>query len=162
MKKYNVGLFVGRFQPFHKGHLYLLRKSLEVCETMVLVVGSANVKDENNPFSVEDRITLLNRVIARERLKNIVKKIISVDDYHNDKKWLTAIEKQVSFDVVIGNNDWTNRIMRTAGYPVIEYPYYKRYILEGVKIRKLILSGGKWERRVPVYILPLLKRVRYF
>jgi len=59
-------------------------------------------------------------------------------------------------DVVIGNNEWTNGIFERAGYPVLRLGFYKRYLYEGVRIRRLIKIGKRWENRVPDYIVTLL------
>ena len=37
----DVAVYVGRFQPFHLGHLALLKHALEIAPTVVLVIGSA-------------------------------------------------------------------------------------------------------------------------
>ncbi|MCS6956281.1 MAG: pantetheine-phosphate adenylyltransferase, partial [Patescibacteria group bacterium] len=39
------------------------------------------------------------------------------------------------------------------GYKVIRFPYYKRHLYEGWRIRKLIKKGKKWEDRVPRYLI---------
>ena len=45
-------LFVGRFQPFHYGHLHAVRTILEEAEELVIVVGSAQMSHEpDNPFT---------------------------------------------------------------------------------------------------------------
>ena len=41
MIQYKRGLVIGRFQPFHNGHLELVHEILNECEELVLVIGSA-------------------------------------------------------------------------------------------------------------------------
>ena len=48
MRKYKVGLLVGRFQPFHKGHLHLIEKSLNLVDMLVVGIGSVGVIDTDN------------------------------------------------------------------------------------------------------------------
>ena len=53
-------LFVGRFQPFHYGHLHAIEKILEECDELVLVVGSAQMSHEHdNPFTAGERIEMI-------------------------------------------------------------------------------------------------------
>jgi len=52
---YHVALIVGRFQPFHKGHLFLIKKALEKADKIIVGIGSANITDENNPIDYETR-----------------------------------------------------------------------------------------------------------
>ena len=39
--KHEVGLYIGRFQPFHNGHLSVVREALKHCNNLIIVVGSA-------------------------------------------------------------------------------------------------------------------------
>ncbi|MEM1589096.1 MAG: adenylyltransferase/cytidyltransferase family protein, partial [Candidatus Bathyarchaeia archaeon] len=46
------GLFVGRFQPFHKGHLQAVKEILDEVDELVIVVGSAQYSHRiDNPFT---------------------------------------------------------------------------------------------------------------
>ena len=155
--KYPVALIVGRFQPFHKGHLFLIKKALEKADKIVIGIGSANIKDDNNPIDFEMRKKVVKAVAYKERFENRLIKIVPLDDFFNDKKWLENLEKQVGkFDLTLGNNDWTNNILKKAGYKVLKVDYYKRPLYEGWRIRKLIKEGKKWENRVPAYIVSWL------
>ena len=42
MKKYKLGMYLGRFQPFHNGHKYIVEWMLEECERVVIVIGSSD------------------------------------------------------------------------------------------------------------------------
>ena len=50
-----VGLVHGRFQPFHNGHKALIDKMLVECHLGVVLVGSADKRDRDNPFTREQR-----------------------------------------------------------------------------------------------------------
>jgi nicotinamide-nucleotide adenylyltransferase len=136
MKKYKTGLIIGRFQPLHKGHLFLIKQALKLADTIIIGIGSANVIDFNNPYSVEEREETLRNALEKEQRTKYVQKIIRLDDYHNDTIWLKeTLEKTGSVDIVIGNNDWVNSIFKNAGYETQSIPYYRRNIYEGRKIR---------------------------
>ncbi len=54
--KYKVALFIGRFQPFHKGHLFSLNKCFEIAEKVIVGVGSSQESGtENNPWDYQTR-----------------------------------------------------------------------------------------------------------
>lgn len=155
---YKTALLIGRFQPFHKGHLYLLKKALVSADKVMIGIGSANVNDENNPLDFETRKKIIKAVIYKEKIEKNVTKIVSLDDFHNDAKWLTNIKNKVGeFDLIIGNNEWTNKIMEKAGYVVKRFPYYKRNIYEGWRIRKLVKEGKKWQKRIPEYLIKFVE-----
>jgi len=155
--KYRTALIVGRFQPFHNGHLFLIEKALEKADKIIIGIGSANIEDVNNPIDFETRKKIIKAVAYKEKFEDRLIKIVPLDDFFDDKKWLKNLEKQVGkFDLALGNNDWTNNILKKAGYKVLKVEYYKRDLFEGWRIRKLIKEGKKWENRVPAYIVSWL------
>lgn len=159
MKKYKRGLLIGRFQPFHKGHLYLLKESLEMAERLVVGIGTANRIDHDNPWTKKERRRMLEAVIKNEKIVGRIVKIVDVNDYlESDERWYQKAVSDIGpVDVVFGNNDWVNDIYETHGVPSIHIPYYKRYLMEGFKIRNLIRSGKKWQNRVPAYLVSALR-----
>ncbi|MBI4009558.1 adenylyltransferase/cytidyltransferase family protein [Candidatus Roizmanbacteria bacterium] len=153
-KKYKVGYLIGRFQPFHKGHLHLIKRSFHYVDKLIIGIGSANIVNENNPLTLDVRWKMLDEVMRREKLQIKIVKIVPIDDYlEDDDLWLKkALEKVGKFDVLIGNDDWTDSIFEKAGYKVLKLGFYKRYLYEGIKIRELMKQGKPWEKRVPEYL----------
>jgi nicotinamide-nucleotide adenylyltransferase len=134
---YPKGFVLGRFQPIHKGHQYLIDRALEQCDEVVIGIGSANVQDEKNPFSFEQRLQQIQRILSEKKYRGRTVSIVAVDDDPDDAVWLKVlINKTGKIDVVFGNNEWPNGIFEKAGYKVIRVPLYKRHIYEGTKIRK--------------------------
>ena len=134
--KYKVGFVLGRFQPFHRGHRYLIEKALEQCETVIVGVGSVNVQDEKNPFSFEERKDNIREALKKQNYFSRLKSIVPLDDNPNDDVWLAELLKKAGkIEVVFGNNEWPNSIFEKAGFKVIRVPLYKRNVYEGTKIR---------------------------
>lgn len=155
--KNRIALIVGRFQPFHKGHLFLIKKALEKANKIIIGIGSSNIIDENNPIDFETRKKVVRAVFYKEGIESKLIKIVPLADYFDDKKWLQNLITQVGeFDLTLGHNEWTNNILKKAGYKVLRVDYYKRPLYEGWRIRKLIKEGRKWQDRVPKYIVPWL------
>ena len=46
MRKYKLGMFGGKFMPFHKGHLYCVDEALKWCDRLYLILF-VNGKDED-------------------------------------------------------------------------------------------------------------------
>lgn len=154
-----VGLIVGRFQPFHKGHLYLLRKVLKSSDRIIIAIGSSNVSDENNPLSYSTRVRMLKNVISQEGIVDKVIKIIPSADDISDDVWLEKLLKNAGkFDIAFGNNDWTNEILEKAGYKVANIRFLNRKIYQGVIIRRLFKIGKDWEERVPSYLASFIRK----
>ncbi|MEK7633886.1 MAG: pantetheine-phosphate adenylyltransferase [Patescibacteria group bacterium] len=151
---YKVALIVGRFQPFHKGHLFLIRKALEKAGKIIVGIGSANIMDVNNPIDFETRKKIIKAVAYKEKFEDKLIKTVRLNDFLDDKKWLTNLKKQVGkFNISLGNNNWTNKILGKAGYKVMKIDYYKRGLYEGWRIRKLIKEKKKWQDRIPDYLI---------
>lgn len=155
---YKTGIIIGRFQPFHKGHAWLIKKALKQVQNLVIGIGSTNVKNGENGYSFSKRKKMVQLFVNHEKLNDRVIKIISVPDDPSDDVWRSQIIKQAGeFDVVIGNNEWVNGIFEKAGYKVFRIGFYRRIILEGKRIRERMKKGLPWEDRVPSYLLPLIK-----
>lgn len=158
MKKKKIALLVGRFQPFHKGHLFLIKKSLAESEKIVIGIGSANIHDDKNPLDYETREKIIKSVFYKEKILDKLAKIVPLDDYFDDEKWRSNLSKKVGrFDIVVGNNEWVNRILESKGHKISRYGYFKRYLYEGERIRNLMAEKKKWQDRVPKYLVNFLK-----
>jgi nicotinamide mononucleotide adenylyltransferase len=102
---------------------------------------------------------MLEKVFKKEGLDKKILKIVASPDDPSDDIWLDKLLKQTGdFDVVIGNNEWTNEILANAHFKVIRIPYLRRSIYQGVFIRKLKKRGMTWETRVPEYLTDLIRK----
>ena len=69
MKKYDVGLLVGRFNVFHIGHKSLADLALTMCDRLLILVGSAQESGTlRNPFSVETRIKMIKEIYPNDNV----------------------------------------------------------------------------------------------
>lgn len=156
MKKYKVALFIGRFQPFHNGHLYSLKKCLEIAEKVTIMVAKSNVSGtQDDPWNAQIREQMVKAVVSSEKIEKKVTQIVSSPDNPSDKVWLTqVIEKVGTFDVAVSNNQWVLSIFKEAGYETYESGLFNRDELEGVKIRAMMREGDEsWKSRVPEKVL---------
>lgn len=169
MKKFKVALFIGRFQPFHNGHLYGLQKCLELAERVIIGIGSSQESGtENNPWDYATRKRMIESLPAQAGLTGISQKVtvVAIPDMFNDEKWgkliLDVIAKdgsQITEVVGVGNNDWTNRILHEIGVAVHETGLYNRDELEGIKIRTLMRNKDQsWKLRVPKEVVKCLEQ----
>ena len=55
----STGVFLARMQPFHNGHKAIIDKMLSENDTVVIMIGSANVVSERNPIPISMRLTIL-------------------------------------------------------------------------------------------------------
>ena len=95
MKEYQFGIYIGRFQPFHLGHLHTIRLALDQAEEVILILGSHQVApDIRNPWSSQERIDMLKACLGPEDLSRI--HFLPVRDWlYSDNLWLSAVQQQV-------------------------------------------------------------------
>ena len=90
MKKYKLGMYLGRFQPFHNGHKAIVDKMIEECEKVLIVVGSSQEKGTvKNPFPAWERCEMIRDVYDYEPVSDRVN-IITIPDRltsGNDSGW---------------------------------------------------------------------------
>jgi len=66
-KLYRTGLIIGRFQTVHRGHEFMIRRALELCDQVIIYIGSAQESGtKNNPFSFEIRFQMLYNIFKDE------------------------------------------------------------------------------------------------
>lgn len=160
MKQYKTALFIGRFQPFHNGHLYSLNKCLDIAQSVTVAVGSSQESGtENNPWDYKKRKRMVCEVVRVLGVEGRIKRICSCPDNPSDRVWLAELKRRAGhFDVVVSNNDWVLSIFKDAGYDVYESGLHNRDELEGVKVRKLMRDGDmSWKDRVPKEVVNLFE-----
>tara|TARA_R110002020_G_C16255781_1_gene770126 strand:+ start:536 stop:934 length:399 start_codon:yes stop_codon:yes gene_type:complete len=61
-------MFIGRWQPFHDGHKWLINKKLSEGKPILIAVRDIP-PDEKNPFTTEQTVEMLNKVYEEEDVK---------------------------------------------------------------------------------------------
>ena len=112
------GVFVGRFQPFHKGHLEVIKKIVDEDDELVIVVGSSQYSHRlDNPFTSGERITMIRKALEEEGIQLSRIWIIPVPDVHQHALWVSQIVGySPKFDVVYANEPLTSRLFMEAGF----------------------------------------------
>jgi nicotinamide-nucleotide adenylyltransferase len=153
-------LYVGRFQPFHLGHLEVLKRILKEYYELIIIVGSAQHSHTvENPFTAGERIQMITETLDEEGISKRVY-IIPVDDINRHAIWVTHIESLTpAFDAVISNESLTARLFREAGYAVKNTELLNRKKWSGTEIRKKMLHGETWEECVPRAVARIIKEI---
>lgn len=143
------GLLVGRFQPFHLGHLDALQFALTKVENLWLGLGSSNKPTEkDNPFSTEERRQMILSSIDHSMKKRI--SVYPIPDLDDHVRWIEMIEDTVPrFQIVFSNDPLTDRLYSKRSVQVVQIPFLNRDSLSGTNIRNLIAGDQKWGHLVP-------------
>ena len=152
MKK---GLILGRFQPFHLGHLSVIQEILNDQMEPIICIGSAqDGNTKNNPFTTEERKTMIKTVMNNLGCDY---EMYEITDIHNNDNYVSYLEKLVpEFDTVYSGNLLVQRLFKAAGYRVVEPKVINREVWEGAAIRQAMTEGDEWETAVPSQIVDII------
>ena len=65
----SCGLMIGRFQPFHNGHLNLANQILNECDELIMAVGSSQFNFTfSNPFTAGERIYFIHNSLVESKI----------------------------------------------------------------------------------------------
>ena len=154
-------VFVGRFQPFHKGHLnaikYILKKEKK---GVFIVIGSIErFLERDNPFFFKERKEMVLRALRESKIKNF--KIFGLPDFFDDKIWASKVLAitglKVSDTLVFSRDPWTTKSFEKIGVRVQPQPFFFNK-LSATLVRKKICRQEKWEHLLPKAFQPTLKK----
>lgn len=151
---------VGRFQPFHLGHLAAVKYALEKVQYLYVVVGSAQRSHErDNPFTAGERITMIKEALDGNGVDPSKWMAIPIVDADSHSLWVSSVESMLpKFDIVFTNDALTYLLFNEGGIEVKAVPYLDRRRYSATNVRDRILERKDWESLVPLQIAKLVKR----
>ena len=153
------GLLIGRFQPFHLGHLDAVLFGLSRTENLFIGIGSSNKSNERkNPFSAEERTEMIISSIEYSMIDRL--KIFDIPDVDNHEKWTFEIDQIVpKYDVVFSNDEFTKTLFERRKIDVIPVVLKDREKFSGTNIRELIADDKNWQNLVPCGTRKVLDKI---
>jgi len=145
------GLFIGRFQPFHLGHIAAIKFALTNVDELIIVIGSSQASyDQQNPFTSGERLSMIKDSLNADTLIDCKKTlIVPVPDTNVHSTWTHTVDMLVpKYDVVFTNNAFTGYLFIQRNIPVTEPKLLNRNDLSGTEIRRRMLKNIKWTNLV--------------
>lgn len=106
-----MGIYIGRFQPFHTGHLETVKIMLEECDQIIISVGSHNrPKTIKNPWTSEERIEIIKKALIEEFNPDLK---TEWTDYP-EETILSRVKFQTIRDYMYNNNKWAAEVYSKA------------------------------------------------
>lgn len=95
-KLYDLAVFIGRFQPFHDGHLSVVSKAREIADRVLILVGSSNrARDTRNPFTYTERRGMIIQAIDPELGFDLGQIEIKALPDSGDPVWIADVQHAV-------------------------------------------------------------------
>lgn len=154
-------LFIGRFQPFHFGHLDALKQVFAKEKYVIICIGSA--EDDyvpDNPFTSSERYQIIEAVLQTNKIPHDRFTIIPVRNIKHYSLWTRHVENLLPpFGNVYSGSPIVRRLFNADGIHKI-VPVKINKPISATRIRQLMISGaeGEWEKFVPEEAVKLIKK----
>ncbi|MHC3437844.1 nicotinamide-nucleotide adenylyltransferase [Natrialbaceae archaeon A-gly3] len=152
------GFYIGRFQPFHNGHLSMVERIAEDVDELVLGIGSAgDSHTARNPFTAGERIMMITKALVEY---DLVTYAVPIEDLERNSVWVSHVQSMSpAFEVAYSNNPLVIQLFREAGVEVRQSPMFNRDVLEGSEVRERMVEGGEWEPLVPDAVVEVIEEI---
>lgn len=158
--RYMRCLFIGRFQPFHLGHMKIVDDILdeENKNELIIAIGSAQKSHTvENPFTAGERIQMIKKTLSD--IQNTIY-IVPIPDVERNSIWVSHLESLCpKFNIVYSNNPLVKQLFKESGKEIKSFPLYKRDQFQGTEIRRKILRKQKWKHLVPDKTAEIIEQI---
>lgn len=131
-------IVLGRFQPFHLGHVGLIQAAVEHAEgdEVVVAIGSSQAAWEaNNPWTADERRAMIEAWAAEQ---GMALTIVQVEDINDPPNWVNHATETHGTGTLVTSDGPTMDLYRAAGWDVHEVGLSERETLEGWRVRQTV------------------------
>ena len=152
-------LSIGRFQPFHNGHLEVIKEILDEHDSIVICIGSAQDSHSlDNPFTAGERYLMISNTLDAHNMHNYY--IVPIIDMNRYAIWVAHVESLIPpVDIVYTHNPLTRRLFTEKGYEVTAPMVYNRESYSGREIRRRIINNESWHDLVPNEVVKVIEEI---
>jgi len=156
----NRGLMIGRYQPFHLGHLSLAEQILSECEELVVAIGSPEANFSlNDPFTTGERITMVHETLKKRGLRMSDCYVLPVPNSDNNYTWFDGIRSMIPKVKTVYSGNQFVQLLLPGNLKVKSPTFVKSKIFNGTRIRNLIVRNGNWQDLVPTPVALFIKEI---
>ena len=134
-------IVLGRFQPFHKGHEFLVNSALELCrqsdDELVIAIGSAAKGwESDNPWTFEERKAMVESWL---KSKDKQAEIIGIEDINDPPNWVSHATKFHGVGTLVTSDEAADRLYQESGFDTRLIELSNRDNFEGWRVRQTAL-----------------------
>lgn len=151
-----IGIYAGRFQPFHLGHYEAIQYILSQTDKVFILICSkkGNLLDGLNPFTYAERMDMMIAFKDKVHFRHI-------EDQESDEEWARIIEETLPEGIKVSytNNPRTAKAFELHKYEVNPIPV-KQDGLSATFIRKRIIRNEAWKSFVPSGTVSVIEKIQ--
>lgn len=160
-KKVTRVVFVGRFQPFHRGHLSVIVDLLEKFDQVLVVIGSADkFRTPENPFTVGERHAMVKATLDDLGVASDRFKVVPLPDIGDDAKWpkhLAAVCPPFTTVAITDNPKVAALFEKNTKKKVLKTKM--KYRISATVVREAILQGEDLAKYLPAPVVAFLQKI---
>jgi nicotinamide-nucleotide adenylyltransferase len=155
------GLMMGRFQPFHLGHLDLTKQILKECDEIIIAITSSQFNYlEKDPFTAGERIEMIHNSLKESDVDLSRCFIVAIENQFNIATWASYLKTTLPhFDKVYSGNDYVKMLLADSAIDVVSPKFLDRKQYNATRIRLMMLSGDNWQSLVPISVVKFLDKI---
>ena len=152
---------MGRFQPFHLGHLDLVKQILNQCDEVIIAITSSQFNYlEKDPFTAGERIEMIHKTLQTENIDINKCYVLAIENQFNIATWASYLKASLpKFDRVFSGNPYVAMLLADSGIKVIDPKFLKRDKYNATHIRELIATKSDWENYVPNAVAEIINQI---
>ena len=92
--KADLAVYIGRFQPFHLGHLHAILAGLDGAHNVLVLIGdTGGPRGLKNPWTFEERVEMIQSSLNDEQFNRVY--FDQIFDNHSNTKWAEQVQEVV-------------------------------------------------------------------
>jgi nicotinamide-nucleotide adenylyltransferase len=154
---------IGRFQPFHNGHLKLAHQILDGCEELIIAIGSSQFNYTFlNPFTAGERVYFIHDSLVETKIDLRRVYIVPIFNLENNAIWVQHLRSMLpKFDSIYSGNKFVLELLSRSSeiFDVHAPKFYDKINCNGTNIRMNIVLDKKWKDYVPGAVHRIISEV---
>ena len=132
-------IVLGRFQPFHKGHEYLVNSAFELAgdnEVMIAIGSASKGWESNNPWTLDERTEMVKSWLIEQ---NKSATIVGINDINDPPNWVNHASESHGEGILVTSDEATKKLYEESDFTVEFVDLSNRENYEGWRVRQTLL-----------------------
>ena len=144
---------IGRFQPFHNGHLKLAEQILKDCNELIIAVGSSQFNFTfSNPFTAGERVYFIHQSLLEAKIDLSKVYVVPILNLENNAIWVQHLKSMLpKVNSIYSGNKFVQELLSSDSetFNVQTPHFYDSSNCNGTNIRMNIVMDKEWKQYVP-------------